>query len=168
MFSKKFLRIFVLSEALERLINKRIGIDLFQEKLETLSKSEYYAKALQKPQLKLSKANDMILDYEFARLYKILEGSITRMSLTNNINSTEKSHIDLISTNIYEQQTSTMMTHYNDLIRQQDQQLNKYKQQEKQFIQESDMYKRKIIDLEQKLQEIKDQYALMKISTKQG
>ncbi len=90
------------------------------------------------------------------------------MSITNNINSTEKSHIDPISTNIYEQQTSTMMTHYNDLIRQQDQQLNKYKQQEKQFIQELDIYKRKVIDLEQKLQEIKDQYALMKISTKQG
>ncbi len=153
------------SESLERLINKRIGIDLFQEKLEILSKSEYYAKALQKPQLKLTKSSDMILDYEFARLYKTLEGSITRMLTTRHTNLTEN---DPISTNLYEQQTSTVMTHYNDLIRQQDQQINTYKQHEKQFLQEVDFYKTKIVDLEQKLQEVKDQYALLKISTHQG
>ncbi|CAF1398635.1 unnamed protein product [Adineta steineri] len=156
------------TESLERIINKRIGIDLFQEKLEILSKSEYYAKALQKPQLKLSKSNDMILDYEFARLYKTLESSIARMLIRNNINPTEKSLIDPMSTNLYEQQTSTMMTHYNDLIRQQDQQLNAYKHQEKQFNHELDTYKMKVMDLEQKLQEIKDQYALLRISSKQG
>ncbi|CAF2753566.1 unnamed protein product [Rotaria sp. Silwood2] len=156
------------TESLERLINKRIGIDLFQEKLETLSKSEYYAKTLQKPQLKISKTNDMILDYEFARLYKTYEGSITRMLITGQMSSNEKSFIDPISTNIYNQQTSTVMTHYHDLIRKQDQQINAYKQQEKQFIEESYIYKKKITDLEQKLQEVKDQYSLLKISTKQG
>ncbi|CAM4770282.1 unnamed protein product [Rotaria magnacalcarata] len=156
------------TESLERLINKRIGIDLFQEKLETLSKSEYYSKTLQKPQLKLSKTNDMILDYEFARLYKALEGSITRMLTSRQMNSTENSLIGPLSTNLYEQQTSTMMTHYHDLIRKQDQQINTYKQQEKQFIDESQIYKKKMLDLEQKLQEVKDQYSLLKISTKQG
>ena len=156
------------SEALERLINKRIGIDLFQEKLEALSKSECYGKALQKPQLRLSIANDMILDYEFARLYKALEGSIARSLNAQNGNATGKALIDPLSTNLYEQQTSTMMSHYNDLIRQQDQQLNTYKQQEKQSFQETDMQKRRIGDLEQQLQEIKDQYSLLKISTKQG
>ncbi|CAF1143634.1 unnamed protein product [Adineta ricciae] len=156
------------TEALERLINKRIGIELFQERLETLSKSEFYAKALQKPQLKLSKSADMILDYEFARLYKALEGSIGRMLTTQTMNATDKSLGDPLSSNLYDQQTSTMMTHYNDLIRQQDQQLNTYKQQEKYLLQETDMQKRKINELEQKLQEIKDQYSLLKISTKQG
>jgi hypothetical protein len=110
----------------------------------------------------------MILDYEFARLYKTLEGSITRMLTAQQINSTEKSHIDSLSTNLYEQQTSTVMNHYNDLIRQQDQQINTYKQHEKQFLQEIQSYKTKTMDLEQKLQEIKDQYALLKISTRQG
>ncbi|CAF0849926.1 unnamed protein product [Rotaria sordida] len=156
------------TESLERLINKRIGIDLFQEKLETLSKSECYTKTLQKPQLKLSKTNDMILDYEFARLYKTYESSITRMLTTRHMNSNEKSFIDPISTNMYDQQTSTIMAHYHDLIRKQDQQINTYKQQEKQFIEESNIYKKKTTDLEQKLQEIKDQYSLLKISVKQG
>jgi len=110
----------------------------------------------------------MILDYEFARLYKTFEGSITRMLTSRHSNLTEKSLIDPLSTNLYEQQTSTIMTHYNDLIRQQDQQINTYKQQEKQFIHDIELYKIKITELEQKLQEIKDQYSLLKISTRQG
>lgn len=156
------------SEALERLINKRIGMDLFQEKLETLSKSDSYGKALQKPQLKLSATNDMVLDYEFARLYKALEGSIARSLNSNSGGVAGKTLIDPLSTNLFEQQTSTVMAHYNDLIRQQDQQLNIYKQQEKQFAQQTEMQDKKINDLEQKLQETKDQYSLLKISTRQG
>ena len=159
---------FFFREALERLINKRIGIDLFEEKLENLSKSEYYAKALQKPQLKLSKSEDMILDYEFARLYKALEGSITRMLTSRQTNPSGKSLADSLGANLYEQQTSTVMNHYNDLIRQQDQQINMYKQQEKQFVHEVQAYKGKTTDLEQKLQEIRDQYALLRISNRQG
>ncbi|CAF2942941.1 unnamed protein product [Rotaria sp. Silwood2] len=143
------------TESLERLINERIDIDLFQEKLAILSKSEYYAKALQTPQLKLSKSTDMILDYKFARLYKTLEGSITHMLTRNSISSTDRTLIDPISTNLDEQQTSTMMIH-NDLIRQQAEQINVYKQEEKQLIQESDMYEKKIIDLEEQIEEIKD------------
>jgi len=142
------------------LINKRIGIDLFQEKLEYLSKSEYYAKALQKPQLKISKSADMLFDYEFARLYKTYENSIERML---------QSRQDSLSTiNLSEQQTSTVVNHYNDLIRKQDEQINRFKQQEKQFQYEIGQYQTKITNLEQNLQEIKDQYALLKISTRQG
>lgn len=150
------------------MINKRIGIDVFQEKLENLSKSEYYSKTLQRPQLKLSKTSDMILDYEFTRLYKTLEGSITRLLSRHQNYSNEKSLMDPMSTNLYEQQTSTAISHYQDLIRKQDQQINTYQQQEKRFFQESEMYKNQIMNLEQKLQEIKDQYALLKVSSKQG
>lgn len=109
----------------------------------------------------------MIIDYEFARLYKTFEGSITRMITSRQTNSIEKSLIDPLTTNIYEQQTSTMI-HYKDLIRQQDQQINTYKQQENKYYQDIENYKQKTQDLEQKLQEIKDQYALLKISTRQG
>ena len=159
---------FLLSEALGRLIDKRVGLDLFQEKLELLSKSDFYAKALQKPQLKLSKSTDMILDYDFARLYKMYEGSITRLLLNRTTNGNGKSLLDPLSENIYDQQTSTMVSHYNDLIRRQDQQLNYYKQREQQFQQESDFHLKRIIELEQNLQETKDQYSLLKISIQPG
>ncbi|UJR15619.1 hypothetical protein I4U23_002555 [Adineta vaga] len=143
------------SESLERLINKRIGIDLFQEKLESLLKSDCYAKALQKPQLKLSKANDMTLDYEFARLYKILEGSISR-TLTTRPNDGQTKPPD---------QTSIMLAQYAELIQQQNQQIAAYQQQERQFHEERDFYQRKIVDLEKSLQDIHDQYSLLRSSS---
>ena len=156
------------SEGLERLINKRIGVDLFQEKLELLSKSEFYGKALQKPQLKLSKPADMILDYEFARLYKSFEGSITRLLTARTNDPNGNNLFDPLATGLYDQQASTMVSHYKDLIRQQDQQLNIYKQKEQQYLQESENNRKKISDLEQNLQQIKDQYSLLKITSRSG
>ncbi|CAF4928505.1 unnamed protein product, partial [Rotaria sp. Silwood1] len=145
------------TESLERIIKKRIGVDLFQEKLELLSKSDYYAKALRKPQLKLSKSDDMILDYEFSRLYKILEGSITRL-LTTRTNDEQPKSSD---------QSSTMLVQYTDLIQQQNQQINLYQQQEKQFLEERDLYQKKIAELEQSLQDIRDQHTSLKLSSEQ-
>jgi len=143
---------------LERIIKKRIGVELFQDKLEALSKSDSYAKALQKPQLKLSKSTDMILDYEFARLYKILEGSITRM-LTTRTNDEQTKPVD---------QSSVMLAQYNQLIQQQNQQIVAYQQQEKQLIEERDLYQKKIEELEQSLRDVYQQYGLLKSSSEQG
>ncbi|CAF4189731.1 unnamed protein product, partial [Adineta steineri] len=143
------------TESLERIINKRIGIDFFQEKLELLSKSDYYAKALQKPQLKLSKSNDMILDYEFARLYKVLEGSITR-ALTTRTNDGQAQPSD---------QSAAILAQYTDLIQQQNQQIHIYQQQERQFLEERDSYQKKILELEQSLQEIRNQYTSLQSSS---
>ncbi|CAF0903996.1 unnamed protein product [Adineta ricciae] len=137
------------TESLERLINKRIGVDLFQEKLETLSKSDHYAKALRKPQLKLSKSNDMILDYEFARLYKILEGSISR-ALTTRLTDGQTKPPD---------QTSLMLAQYAELIQQQSQQIAAYQQQERQFFDERNYYQTKIAELEQSLQALRDEHS---------
>ncbi|CAF2519309.1 unnamed protein product [Rotaria sp. Silwood2] len=146
------------TESLERIIKKRIGIDLFQEKLELLSKSDYYAKALRKPQLKLSKSHDMVLDYEFTRLYKILEGSITRL-LTTRTNDEQPRSSD---------QSSTMLAQYTDLIQQQSQQINIYQQQEKQFLEERVLYQKKIAELEQSLQEIRGQNTSLNFSSEQS
>ncbi|CAF0760234.1 unnamed protein product [Didymodactylos carnosus] len=161
------------TESLERIINKRIGIDLFQEKLESLSKSEYYAKALQRPQLKLTNANEMTLDFEFARLYKTLEGSITNMLTMktdgiHHVNNTSE-HLSLHQTNqTRDQQTTAIMTHYKDLIRQQDDELNNYKHTQKQLLNDNELYKKRINDVEQTLQEVKDQYSLLKIMSGKG
>jgi len=132
---------------------------LFQEKLELLSKSDHYAKALRKPQLKLSKSNDMILDYEFARLYKILEGSITRSLTTRTTNE---------QTNKSSDQSSIILAQYTEVIQQQNHQINAYQQQEKQFINERDFYQKKILELEHSLKEIRDQYTSLKFASEQG
>ncbi|CAF1188763.1 unnamed protein product [Rotaria magnacalcarata] len=146
------------TESLERIIKKRIGVDLFQEKLELLSKSDCYAKALQKPQLTFSKSNDMVLDYEFSRLYKILEGSITRLLTTRTNDDPTKSS----------DQSTAMLAQYTDLLQQQNQQINAYQNQEKQFLEERNFYQQKIFELEQSLQEIREQHTSLKLSSEQN
>jgi hypothetical protein len=146
------------SESLERLLNKRIGVDLFQEKLESLSKSDYYAKALREPQLKFSSSTEMILDYEFARLYKILEGSIARTLTARTSDNPAKSP----------DPSAVMLAQYGEIIQQQNQQLAAYQQQERQFLEERDFYQRKTAELEQSLQETRDQYSLLKSTSEQS
>jgi hypothetical protein len=99
----------------------------------------------------------MILDYEFTRLYESLESSILCILTEYDINLT----IVPISINSSEQQILIMMVHYNDLIRQRDEQINIYKEREKQWIEERDINNKKIKDLEQQLQKIKDKYGLL-------
>ncbi len=61
-------------EDLCQLIVKRIGLEIFLDKLGSISKNESYSQAVQKPQLSYRKTDDVIFDYEFCRLFKSLEG----------------------------------------------------------------------------------------------
>ncbi|CAF3187678.1 unnamed protein product [Rotaria sp. Silwood2] len=81
------------TESFKQLINKRIGINLFQEKLRIISKSEFYIKALEKPQLKFLVSNEMIFDHEFAHLYETLQSSISNILTKQEIISTDNSFI---------------------------------------------------------------------------
>ncbi|CAF3372840.1 unnamed protein product [Rotaria socialis] len=143
---------------------KDIGIDQFEDKIEILAKSKYYIQVKQQPQLKLLTPDDMILDHEFAHLYQTLKSSICRMLTAEHVNSTDSAHIDPISTNVNEQQISTMIMH-NDFNQQKVEQINIYKKKEKQFIEKRDMHKNKIMDLDQQIQEIKDKIALLDVSS---
>jgi hypothetical protein len=100
----------------------------------------------------------MILDYEFARLYKILEGSITR-TLTTRSNDGQAKPPD---------QSAIVLAQYTDVIQQQYQQINVYQQQEKQFNEERDLYQKKIVELEQSLHDLHGQYNSLKVSSEQG
>ena len=63
-------------ESMKQLIEKRIGIEAFVEKLDMVSKHEMYTLAAQKPQLRFASADVMMLDYEFTALFKQLEGNL--------------------------------------------------------------------------------------------
>jgi len=52
------------------------------DKLELLSKSECYAKASQRPQLRAKAPHDIALDFEFTKLYRSIEPE-----LANNLKS---------------------------------------------------------------------------------
>lgn len=61
-------------EDLCQLVIKRIGIETFTGKLNEVNKHESYSKAAKQPQIRIKSSSDLLLDYEFCKLFKALEG----------------------------------------------------------------------------------------------
>lgn len=57
-----------------QLLIKRIGLETFSGKLSEVSRHESYSKAGKQPQIRIKSSSDLLLDYEFCRLFKSLEG----------------------------------------------------------------------------------------------
>lgn len=58
-----------------QLIEKRIGLEMFLNKLSMISKSDYFTDSLRKPEPKNLQTSGVMFDYEFCRLFRSLEGS---------------------------------------------------------------------------------------------
>lgn len=56
-----------------QLLIKRIGQETFSGKLNEVSKHESYSKASKQPQIRIKSSSDLLLDYEFCKLFKSLE-----------------------------------------------------------------------------------------------
>ncbi|XP_022175711.1 general vesicular transport factor p115 isoform X2 [Myzus persicae] len=65
-------------DSLRHLITKRIGIETFVDKLNDVSRNESYTRASKHPQPTAQDSNTLLLDYEFCKLFKMLEGMIMR------------------------------------------------------------------------------------------
>ena len=57
------------------LIERRLGKDRVAECIEGVSKSEHYIRAAQRPQPLAKNASELLLEYQFTKLYKALEGT---------------------------------------------------------------------------------------------
>ncbi|PZC74205.1 hypothetical protein B5X24_HaOG208195 [Helicoverpa armigera] len=68
-------------ESLRQLLTKRIGMEVFTSKLSEVARHEQYALAAKHPQLRAKVPHDVLLDYEFCRLFKLVE-SVLIQSLT--------------------------------------------------------------------------------------
>ena len=66
---------FVFSAALRQIIENRIGVELFTDKLLQVTKTEIYGRAAKKPQLNYKQPADVVLDYEFTVLFRKLEST---------------------------------------------------------------------------------------------
>jgi hypothetical protein len=62
-----------------QLLIKRIGIETFSGKLNEVSKHESYSKAGKQPQIRIKSPADLLLDYEFCKLFKSLERKSTNI-----------------------------------------------------------------------------------------
>lgn len=57
-----------------QLVLKRIGLEIFTKKLGEVTKHEAYSRAAKVPQIRGKGASDLLLDYEFCKLIKNVEG----------------------------------------------------------------------------------------------
>ena len=60
--------------SLRQIIEKRIGLETFTEKLSQVPKNESYTKATKKPHVSYKQSSEVVFDYEFTRIFKALEG----------------------------------------------------------------------------------------------
>lgn len=70
-------------EDLCQLLIKRIGLETFSSKLSEVSKHESYSKAGKQPQIRIKSAADLLLDFEFCRLFKTLESKFPKSEQSN-------------------------------------------------------------------------------------
>lgn len=66
--------LFYPQDSLRHLITKRIGVETFVDKLNDVSRNESYTKASKHPQPTAQDSSGLLLDYEFCKLFKMLEG----------------------------------------------------------------------------------------------
>ena len=67
---------------MRHIIEKRIGLEHFTDKLSQLPKNESYSHAAKKPQLTCKQPSEVIFDYEFTKLFKQLESKFVVLFVT--------------------------------------------------------------------------------------
>ena len=97
-------------DQLMNIIEKRIGCEIFLDKLSEVSKHEAYNRALKHPQVKCSKPADLVFDHSFCRQFKQLEHQV--------INHLTANQGKMIDGN--EQLDPGILSQYKELIRDQD------------------------------------------------
>ena len=65
--------IFFFRASLRQIIERRIGLETYTDKLTQIPKYECYTKAAKKPHLNSKQASDVIFDYEFTSIFKSME-----------------------------------------------------------------------------------------------
>ncbi|XP_044159131.1 general vesicular transport factor p115 isoform X5 [Bufo gargarizans] len=145
-------------EKLKQLIEKRIGKEIFIEKLSFITKHEFYSKAAQKPQPSFSSPDHMMFDHEFTKLVKELEvvisKAIYKSSEEDKKEEEEKKSLE---------QHDNIISHYKSVIREQDIQLEELKQSVSSLQAKNEQFQTTISQQLVQIQQHKDQYNLLKV-----
>uniref|UniRef100_A0A0B8RYS4 General vesicular transport factor p115 n=1 Tax=Philothamnus irregularis TaxID=1899461 RepID=A0A0B8RYS4_9SAUR len=145
-------------EKLKQLIEKRIGKEIFIEKLGFISKHEFYSRAAQKPQPNFSSPDHMMFDHEFTKLVKELEGVITKAIYKSSEEDKKEEEVKKTL-----EQHDNIVTHYKNVIRVQDQELEELKKQIESFKIQNEQLQTAVTQQVSQIQQHKDQYNLLKI-----
>ncbi len=101
-------------DQLYQLIEKRIGVEVFMDKMSEVAKHEAYNKALKHPQIKSTESRELIFDHKFCTAFKHLEHKVTihLQKRLENRNDDDASQLD-----------PAIVLQYKELIREQDEKI---------------------------------------------
>ncbi|GJQ79959.1 putative protein transporter [Trypoxylus dichotomus] len=144
-------------ENLSQLIEKRVGVETYLGKLGEISRHEVYSKAAKQPQLRAKHSGELLLEYEFCKLFKVLENVIinalgVQRQLTNG-NITELS---------LSEHENALLLQYKDVIRDQDRRLSDMQRQIEYLREEKQHLNNQLEDLQQTNLQLQDQNTLLK------
>ncbi|XP_077132605.1 general vesicular transport factor p115 isoform X3 [Ranitomeya variabilis] len=145
-------------EKLKQLIEKRIGKEIFTEKLGFITKHEFYSKAAQKPQPIFHTPDHMMFDHEFTKLVKELEVVIIKAIYKS---SEEDKKEEEVKKSL--EQHDNIISHYKSVIREQDIQLEDLKQAVSSLQVKNEQFQTTISQQLAQIQQHKDQYNLLKV-----
>lgn len=143
-------------EKLCNLIENRIGLERFHDAIGGLARHEIYSRTLKHPQPSAKNPSELLLDHEFCKLFKALEGVITKSVLDEN----SLQHKSQITTSI--SPDSVLVAQYKEVIRQQDLQIQKLNQITESLVKEKHELEVQVHDLRSTISHLKDQNLVLR------
>ncbi|CAH2983907.1 unnamed protein product [Chilo suppressalis] len=143
-------------DSLKQLLLKRIGMETFTAKLSEVTKHESYNKAAKHPQLRVKSPAEIMIDYEFCRLFKSLESVITQSLAVKQENGVADSGSDRGSP------AGDSLLQYKTLIRQQDARLHELTAQLDALLQRNQQLQSALNDATASNSHLKDENTLLK------
>ncbi|XP_005090245.1 general vesicular transport factor p115 [Aplysia californica] len=136
--------------ALKQVIQNRIGLESFTDKLTQVAQNENYTRAAKKPHLYYKHPNEIVFDYSFTRLFKSLENEVLKAVSGSGgaINGRTLLGGD-------EDQ-------YKALLREQEEVLSGLRQQLEEMQGQNSASERRVAELTDQVQQLRDQNALLK------
>lgn len=143
-------------EDLCQLLIKRIGLETFSAKLGEVSKHESYSRSAKQPQIRIRSSSDLLLDYEFCKLFKALESIIPKTVGGYGTGGESITELTL------SQEASGLVGQYKDIIRDQDNRLQQLHEQLRNTETESTQLRAQLQQAQLTNSQLSDQNILLK------
>ncbi|EDV91889.1 general vesicular transport factor p115 [Drosophila grimshawi] len=143
-------------EDISQLIIKRIGQETFCNKLGEVSRHEAYSRACKQPQIRAKGASELLLDYEYCKLYKGLEALIAKLVSGFDVDGIELTELTLSS------EASALVAQYKGIIRGMDGQIQSLQLSNKELEDQNDELKQQISQEQSLKSQLADQNTLLK------
>ncbi|XP_046602584.1 general vesicular transport factor p115 isoform X1 [Neodiprion lecontei] len=144
-------------EKLCHLIENRLGLERFQDAIGGITRHEIYSRTLKHPQPSTKDPSDLLLDHEFCRLLKILEGVVVK-SVQDGSNPQEGKD----PTSTLSPSDSALVSQYKELIREQDAQIHRLNQTNETLAKEKRDLETQVYELQTSISHLRDQNLVLR------